>query len=206
MAYFLNIDEKKECNDKHYFNKHLGMNVVKVYSGDCCVTNSENELMVTILGSCISACIRDVEKEIGGMNHFLLPYSEAMDNSSMRYGAYAMESLINAITNLGGEKKNLEIKLFGGANVIANSKEIGKRNCEFVESYLEKEGLPCDSKHVGGSAARRIHYYPTTGKVMMKIVEDNHDYLELEQQEKNYKMKLDKKNKNHKIDGSVELF
>ncbi len=199
-------DLQHEEDGKRYYDKTYGVHVTKVYSGDCCVTDKRDEMMVTILGSCVSACIRDKEKGIGGMNHFLLPDSKDENNVSTRFGAHAMEELINGILKRGGNKNNLEIKLFGGANVIESSAKVGDRNCEFVKNYLLKEGLLCTTQDLGGEQPRRIHYYPATGRVMMRRIEKATELSQLKDQEEKYKSTLDKKSKGGEIGGEAVLF
>jgi chemotaxis protein CheD len=85
----------------------------------------------------------------------------------MRFGNFAMEQLINEILSHGGQRQNLEVKVFGGASIIECGAEIGLRNADFVESYLWEEGLPIAARSLRGLHARRIHYQPLTGRVRM---------------------------------------
>jgi chemotaxis protein CheD len=159
------------------FDKLTGSKVVKVHPGDHYVTDKPDEMLVTVLGSCVSACIRDPFIGVGGMNHFMLPESETEQwgsmNASLRFGNYAMERLINDILKAGGIKKRLEIKVFGGGKILKDSLGVGYRNAAFVQRYLAEEGLRIASSSLGGDHGRRIHYYPATGKVMQKFVEMN---------------------------------
>lgn len=192
---------------KRYYDQMQEVTVVKIYSGDCYVSKSPGEMMVTILGSCVAACIRDPETNIGGMNHFLLPdTNDAVSSTSTRFGAFAMEELINGIIRLGGRKERLEIKLFGGANVIESSARIGEKNCNFVRHYLEKEGLRCRSEDLGGDQPRRIHYYPDSGRVMMRKLNRKEDFKQVANEEQNYQHLLVDKTKAGTLEGDVELF
>jgi chemotaxis protein CheD len=98
-----------------------------------------------VLGSCVSACIRDKEKGIGGMNHFMLADSTEVSpySASARYGTYAMEILINHLLKLGARRGSLEAKVFGGGRVMAalSSSNVGERNCSFVLDFLRTEGI-----------------------------------------------------------------
>ena len=149
--------------------------VIKVYSGDCFVTTEKNTMLTTILGSCISVCARDPFLGIGGMNHFLLPeVGHQTTTASSRYGAYAMEELINSILSKGGKKASLELKAFGGGSIMQTQSDIGKRNCQFLMEYIQREGLIIQKKDLGGQFPRRLHYYPDSGKVLMrKVTVDN---------------------------------
>ena len=189
-------------SEGHKIHEH---DVIKVYSGDCYVTDKPDKVMVTILGSCISACIRDPKIKVGGMNHFLLPDTTNVGDSPNRYGAYAMEQLINDILKKGGDKKRLEVKLFGGGNVIDSSAMIGDKNVQFIRQYMLSEGLLVTQEDLGGKAPRRIHYYPETGKVMMRKIEKKDELESVTKEEKAYKQKITQQSQ-HQDEGDVELF
>lgn len=156
------------------FSRHPGSagqaTRIRINPGGHYVT-AGNEILVTVLGSCVAACIRDPRAMIGGMNHFMLPQSDTgtwgIASASMRFGNFAMEELINDILSHGGRRKNLEIKVFGGGAIMGNIAQVGQRNADFVESYLRQEGLTIAAKSLRGDHARRIHYEPLTGRVRM---------------------------------------
>jgi chemotaxis protein CheD len=157
---------------RRYRDPRFDAIAVKVFPGEHFVTLNPDEMLVTILGSCVTACIRDPLAGVGGMNHFMLP--EAMGggwdeaSGSMRYGNVAMERLINDILVCGGIRQRLEIKVFGGGNVMKGAtSNIGHRNADFVETYLAAENLPIAAHHLRGNLPRRVHYFPSTGRVML---------------------------------------
>jgi chemotaxis protein CheD len=176
---------------------------IRINPGGHYVT-SHNELLVTVLGSCVAACIRDPVAGIGGMNHFMLPQSDSgiwgIASASMRFGNFAMEKLINDILNQGGHRDSLEIKVFGGAAIICNMAPIGTRNADFVECYLREEGLPIAARSLRGAHARRIHYHPLTGRVRM--LEMPRDELVVARIERTYGETL----RSEPVAGSIELF
>jgi chemotaxis protein CheD len=181
---------------KRYYDQNLEMTVVKLMTGDCYVTPEPREMLVTILGSCVSACMRDPVSGAGGMNHMLLPGNGNNEGKtkgdpgySTRFGVFAMEELINGILKLGGRKDRLEVKIFGGGNVIKNSAMIGTKNVNFVREFLKNEGIKIHAEHVGGNLPRRIHYFPETGKVMMRELKRKDD-LRIVEEEKEYQTKL----------------
>lgn len=192
---------------KRYYDQNLELTVVKLMTGDCYVTDEPRQMLVTILGSCVSACMRDPVIGVGGMNHMLLPgtggSAKVKDDPgySTRFGVFAMEELINGILKLGGRKDRLEVKIFGGGNVIKNSAMIGTKNVTFVKEFLKNEGLKVSAEHVGGSLPRRIHYYPDTGKVMMRELKRKEDFRIVEE-EKEYQTSLVNKPKSQE----AELF
>ena len=162
-------------------------------------------MLVTVLGSCVSACIRDPVAVVGGMNHFMLPDSTDggwdVAASGMRYGNVAMERLINDILARGGMRQRLEIKVFGGGNVMKGSSDIGHRNAAFVEAYLAAESIRIAASDLRGSLARRIHYFPATGRVMLLELRPMEDHA-VADDEARYRSKL----RFDPVAGSVELF
>lgn len=147
--------------------------VTTVHQGDCLVADSGDVTFSTVLGSCISACVRDVRARVGGMNHFLLAAQSgaARDRygASARYGAYAMERLINTVLSRGtGQKGNLEIKVFGGGLINASLIDIGGKNIEFVREFLANEGYVAAAEDMGGTFARRVLFKPQSGRVFVK--------------------------------------
>jgi chemotaxis protein CheD len=151
---------------------------VKLLPGEYYVTRND-EAITTVLGSCISACIRDSSAQVGGMNHFMLPEdlsfdddksSGAFDRQVTRYGSYAMERLINDLLKLGASRQRLEIKLFGGSRILASMTDIGAHNIAFIKQYLSLEGLAVMAQDLGGERPRKVVYFPATGRARMKTL------------------------------------
>jgi chemotaxis protein CheD len=150
--------------------------VTTVHQGDCLVSEDSDLTYSTVLGSCISACIRDTVALVGGMNHFLLaePSGTARDRygASARYGAFAMEQLVNKVLTRGtGRKSNLEIKVFGGGLISGALADIGAKNIEFVREFLRDEGYAVVKEDVGGTFARRVMFKPHSGRAFVKRLE-----------------------------------
>jgi chemotaxis protein CheD len=151
---------------------------VKLLPGEYYVTRND-EAITTVLGSCVSACIRDPQAQIGGMNHFMLPEDNSFNDDdrkdafalqATRYGSYAMESLINDLLKLGATRERLEIKLFGGARILASMTDIGGHNIAFIRQYLSLEGLGVVAQDLGGDRPRKVVYFPTSGRARMKTL------------------------------------
>ncbi len=187
---------------RRFRGARAGEMFVRIFQGEYYVTDRPDEVLSTVLGSCVAVCVRDPEIRVGGMNHFLLPSaaSPSRQGFSLRYGVYSVERLINDILGRGGERERLEVKVFGGANVLKGMARIGSRNAEFVENYLAREGLPIAAKHLRGDIARRIRYYPTTGRVMMSRID--RDVMDIGKQE----IKLLDKDLLTPSAGTTELF
>lgn len=192
-----------------YLDRDHGIIAAKILPGEYYVT-VENELITTVLGSCISACVRDKELGIGGMNHFMLPEttaekmkqgSDALIGNATRYGNYAMEHLINTILSNGGKRKNLEVKVFGGGKIIPTLSDVGEKNVQFVLDYIDQEGLNLISKDLGDIYPRKVIYFPKTGKVGMKKIQDLHNDT-IAQRERQYSRTI----KELPVEGDVELF
>jgi chemotaxis protein CheD len=138
---------------------------VHVIQGDCRVSADPRVLLTTTLGSCVAACIYDPVARVGGMNHFLLPEGESIGPTAVRYGAYAMEVLINDVLKAGGIRRRLEAKLFGGGRLTDSSIDIGGKNAAFASSFLDREGVREEPGSIGGEFARRIQFWPATGRI-----------------------------------------
>ena len=187
-----------------YFDRKFESEAVKVLPGEYFVT-AANVLMVTVLGSCVSACIRDREKGIGGMNHFMLADSSDASavSSSARYGTYAMEILINHLLKLGARKHQLEAKVFGGGRVMASlsSSMVGERNARFVIDFLATEGIRLAAKDLLDVHPRKVYFFPDTGRVLVKRLVRMHNDT-LIRREKEYAARLTEA----PVSGEVELF
>lgn len=187
-----------------YWDRHFESQAMKVLPGEYFVSRDEL-VMVTVLGSCVSACIRDNTLGIGGMNHFMLPDEgiRSGNSESARYGVYAMEILINHLIKLGARRNHLEAKVFGGGAVLHSlrTSEVGQRNAQFVMSFLRTESIPVVAKDLLDSYPRKVYYFPKTGKVMLKKLHRVHNET-LFEREREYGERL----KIKPIAGDVELF
>ena len=170
-----------------YFDREFGVAAVKLLPGEYYVT-AEDIVLTTVLGSCVSACIRDTAAGIGGMNHFMLP--DAADPASrdaaasMRYGAYAMDVLLEKLLKAGAKRERLEAKVFGGGAVLANMSllNIGERNADFVLRYLQVERVRIAGQDLRGKLPRRINFFPLTGRVAVRKLQQQ-DALRVQREE-----------------------
>ncbi|MEL0167385.1 MAG: chemoreceptor glutamine deamidase CheD [Pseudomonadaceae bacterium] len=189
-----------------YFDRYFDRQATKILPGEYYATK-EPEVIVTVLGSCVAACIRDRVNGIGGMNHFLLPLDGSAEpgkpTQSARYGAYAMELLINEVIKLGGHRERLEAKVFGGAAVLRGMllNDVGKRNAEFVEQYLHNEHIPVVAADLLQDFPRKVYFFPETGQVWVKRIKTiKNDTIFEREREYRQRVKQD-------VDrGSVDLF
>ena len=145
---------------------------IYITQGEDAVGDKEDMVISTILGSCISVCLWDPVRRVGGMNHLLLPEMRHSALGLDTAGAVAMERLINRLVRLGAERARLRAKLFGGSCMLSGLTDIGARNAQFGQTYLATEGIPCDSQSVGGTLARKLRFWPASGAVRQKFVEE----------------------------------
>lgn len=198
------IDEQVATN--FYFDKSFNNQAIKLLPGEYYVTDKDL-LLVTVLGSCVAACIRDCYSGIGGMNHFMLPDGGgdigSPLNASARYGTYAMEILINQLLKLGARRCNLEAKVFGGGNVLdgLTVANVGPRNADFVLKFLQTEKIRVIAKDLVDIFPRKVYFFPKNNKVMVKKLRNIHNYT-ISQREKDYRQRLRKVDS----DGDIELF
>ncbi len=191
-----------------YWDKQRKIIAAKILPGEYYVTN-QNEMICTVLGSCVSACVRDRRTGIGGMNHFMLPISEdgnwggsdSVISTATRYGNYAMEHMINDILTHGGLRCNLEVKVFGGGKIMSSMTDVGNKNIKFVQDYLAQERLKVTGEDLGDIYPRKVLYFPATGRVLMKKLKDLHNDT-IVKREKAYQHTLDQK----PVEGEIELF
>ncbi len=190
---------------RRYRNQH-GHIVAKLLPGDFYVTR-EDELLDTVLGSCVSACIRNPRLGIGGMNHFMLPRPSGdghdtwndVSGRATRYGAASMEQLINHILKAGGSRNDLEVKIFGGGRVLSSLTDVGEHNVQFARDFLKQEGLRIISEDVGDTCPRHVQYFPLTGRARVRRLTRQTDVVSKEQQ---YLRGLEKA----PVAGEIDLF
>jgi len=187
-----------------YYDPRHNATVMKVLPGEYLAT-AEDWILSTLLGSCVSACLRDPVAGVGGINHFMLPdCGEAgAAGESARYGSYAMEMLINELLKLGAHRERLEAKVFGGGAVLPSLtiNKVGERNAEFVLDYLEREHIAVRSQDLLDTCPRQLHYFPRSGKVMLRRL-PTMDRSLVAAEETRYRTRL----RQEPTVGSVELF
>ncbi|MDH5832636.1 chemoreceptor glutamine deamidase CheD [Luteimonas kalidii] len=152
-----------------YFDSALQTQAIRLLPADYLVTDQPIAL-VTLLGSCVAACLYDPAMRLGGMNHFMLPGGGDNDATSARYGVNAMELLINDLLKRGARRQRLQAKVFGGGNVLSgfHSHPIGTRNARFVLDYLDAEKIPVLAQDLGDNQARKVGFFVQTGRSLVK--------------------------------------
>ncbi|MYN03107.1 chemoreceptor glutamine deamidase CheD [Pseudoduganella sp. DS3] len=198
--------DKEHFATNVYYDRTFDCEAAKILPGEYYYTHKEM-LIVTVLGSCVSACIRDRVTGVGGMNHFMLPDGGSDAGSpvsaSARYGTYAMEVLINDLLKAGARRENLEAKVFGGGAVLKGftAINVGERNAAFVQTFLKNEKIRIVAEDLNDIYPRKVYFFPRTGKVLVKKLMQTHNDT-LAQRENEYASRL----KSKPVAGEVELF
>ncbi|MFK8066790.1 MAG: chemoreceptor glutamine deamidase CheD [Gammaproteobacteria bacterium] len=196
-------------NINRYYDKNNNVVTAKILPGEYYVT-MKHEVITTVLGSCISACIRCKLFGIGGMNHFMLPMSrddgsdswiKGNNSEATRYGNFAMEHMINDILKEGASRKHLEVKLIGGGQIVKNMSDVGKKNIAFAREYLQMENLEVVGEDVGDIYPRKVIYDPMSGKVKVKKLETLHNDTIIKREE-TYQHSIEQE----PVAGEIELF
>ena len=199
----LYADYEEVMSPNLYYDRYFDMEAVKILPGEYYVSGKDM-VLVTVLGSCVAACIRDRANGIGGMNHFMLP-GDGGDilSASARYGTYAMEKMINDMLKMGAKRSNLQAKLFGGGNVLPGIalSNVGGRNADFAIEYLNTEKITIVATDMLDVYPRKVHFFPNSGRVLVKKLRrvPNDTIIKREQL---YSSRL----KVAEVQGDVELF
>ncbi|MCC6071862.1 chemoreceptor glutamine deamidase CheD [Massilia sp. GCM10020059] len=200
------IEPREQFATNVYYDRTFDCDAAKILPGEYYYTGKDM-LIVTVLGSCVSACIRDRVSGLGGMNHFMLPDGGGDVNNpvsaSMRYGTYAMEVLINDLLKAGARRENLEAKVFGGGAVLRGftAINVGERNADFVMKFLKTEGIRVLAEDLNDIYPRKVYFFPRTGKVLVKKLMQTHNDT-LARRELDYASRL----KVQPVGGEIDLF
>jgi chemotaxis protein CheD len=155
-----------------YLDRNFQLPAAKIGPGEVYATQRDM-VIVTVLGSCVSACLRDPDSKIGGINHFMLPFQAASEpkgplSEAARYGAYAMELLVNHLLSLGARRERIQAKVFGAGRIMPGMSDVGARNADFAIDYLQRENIPVLASDLRGAAASKVYFFPRSGKVLLK--------------------------------------
>ncbi|HWK55618.1 MAG TPA: chemoreceptor glutamine deamidase CheD [Hyphomicrobiales bacterium] len=186
---------------KRYYDAQRQCVTAKLLPGEFYVTDKD-EVIGTVLGSCVAACLYDSQAHCGGMNHFMLPGMRGSGDgdASARYGLFAMESLLNELLKLGCRKERLRAKLFGGAQIVRNMSDVGQKNIHFARHFLHAEGIALESSDLGSIYPRKVHFFAHSGKALVKRLNSLQESVE--HREIEYLQRI-----SHKpVAGSIELF
>jgi chemotaxis protein CheD len=203
----MSISNNEHFATNVYYDRTFDCEAAKILPGEYYYT-PKDMLIVTVLGSCVSACIRDRVSGLGGMNHFMLPDGGGGDpnspvSASARYGTYAMEILINDLLKAGARRENMEAKVFGGGAVLRGftAINVGERNAAFVINFLKTEKMRVVAEDLNDVFPRKVYFFPRTGKVLVKKLTQTHNDT-LAKREMDYASRL----KVEPVGGDIDLF
>lgn len=202
----MQLDYDSALAPNGYYDPHFECEAVKILPGEYFVT-PRDILIVTVLGSCVSVCLRDRQSGIGGMNHFMLPGNSDEGfgpvSSSARYGVYAMELLINQLLKLGARRHQLEAKVFGGGCVLRGitANNVGQRNVDFALDYLHTEGIELLAEDLLDIYPRKVYFFPASGRVLVKKLKSLNNSTLLDR-EADYSLRIRKV----PVGGAIDLF
>jgi chemotaxis protein CheD len=176
------LPAERQTGRSSYFEPEFGTVAVKIVAGECFAT-ADPVAITTVLGSCVSVCLYDVERGVGGMNHFMLPEllqgrsaipcsRACSSNCCARYGSCAMRLLLQQLEQLGTHRSRLAAKVFGAGRVMAMATDIGASNASFALEYLRQEGIPVVASDLGDCCPRKLVFFPRTGKAWVKRMRD----------------------------------
>jgi chemotaxis protein CheD len=170
------MQERTQDGSPRYFDPASKIHVVKVLPCQLYITEQMDEMLATVLGSCVAACVRDPVANVAALNHFMLPETSQPRSTdlaaTLRYGNHNMDMLFEGLLARGGKMDRLEIKVFGGGNVTSGP-AVGEENANWVLRYLQGRKLTIAAQHLGGTLPRRLHYFPATGLVLMRQLKAN---------------------------------
>ena len=168
-----------------YYDKRFSIDAVKLLPGQYFVT-TQDKMLVTVLGSCVAACLYDPETGIGGMNHFMLPTVnktasefEKTQGMAAKYGVHAMEILINDLVKAGANKARIKAKVFGGGKVVKSfvQQDAGKYNEVVVTDFFSTEGISIVASDLCDIYARMVYFFLSRGMFIMNCVNDTNNTI-----------------------------
>jgi len=155
-------------------SRKYGKELIVIHPGELYAT-TEDEIIGTLLGSCVAVCLFDSKNGIAGMNHFMLPgrisHRDIFSDRSARYGITAIHELLNEVEKKGAEKKNLIAKIFGGGHVLEIASEtvtIPIDNIRLAKIMMEIEDIPIQQTDVGENFTRKLLLDVKSGKVYLR--------------------------------------
>ncbi|MGM0369674.1 MAG: chemotaxis protein CheD [Bacillota bacterium] len=189
---------------KKTFSHKFDRPMVEVFPGEYHISNQNNIVLTTLLGSCVAVCMLDRYNQVAGINHIMISKSANTEkmllNQDSRYGIHAMELLINGMLKKGAQRSSLRAKIFGGGKVLnLNDKGVGYANIDFAVSYLKNENIPILARDTGGEEGRKIYFFPNDFSVYLRRIGMKSYLQKTKEQEREYVSKYKEKNKNDNL-------
>lgn len=155
---------------KKYYNPVIKKNIVEINIGDYYVTWKKDEVLYTVLGSCVSVCLWNTRAGLIGMNHFMLPeHTKTSKTVTGKFGDISLQLLLKEMVRYGSNIKDLKGAIFGGSFAKGVVIDVGESNIKMAREFLKKEKIPVMKESVGGVKARRIYFYAHNQQI--KVIE-----------------------------------
>ena len=145
--------------------------------GELLVVTAPTEI-TTILGPCIAVTFWCTYSQTGAICHAMLPsedmgFESATAGHPWKYVSAVIPEMWRCFRRKGGIAAKLEVKLFGGADLLRNAEDptstrIGPQNVELAQQLLSERGLHILSSDVGGRKGRKLIFNTQTGDVRIK--------------------------------------
>ena len=129
--------------------------------------------VTTILGSCGAVCLWDEGRQIGGLNHFMLPHLAGSGVASPRFGHFAMTELLQQMQAAGGRPAFLQARVFGGSCMFEQMQSpmhLGQKNVDLALEFLSARGIDVVDSAVGGSRGRKLIFHPDEGTAWLNLI------------------------------------
>ncbi|MGA2086756.1 MAG: chemotaxis protein CheD [Terracidiphilus sp.] len=139
----------------------------------------EPTIMRTVLGSCVGVACMIRRLGVGALCHPMLPRyprkppaGETVE-AGRRYVDFAIRDLARQFDSLGAHRDEVEVKLFGGGDVLLVTNEasrptVGQMNCEAALRVLQEESFELVASSLGGVSGVNIQFNTGTGEVLLK--------------------------------------
>lgn len=188
---FCGPERRRIVDHDAYFNAQFDARPVVVEPQQVLCSAGDEEMLVALVGSGVIVAACDPDLKVGALGYVLLsteilsifPFFDRADPDVLAKAIRPVESLIAELKRCGAGKSRLKIRLAGGAALAGRQDDTGIKNAVFVREYLTRKGLPVFFDDTGGAHVRRIHYFPTTGRTVSRVLqreEDNQRMQELE--------------------------
>lgn len=157
------------------YSQKFSKNVVTIHPGEYYVT-AKDEIIATLLGSCVAVCLMDLENKIAGMNHYMLEgkVTNGIDSYNSKHSLHSTYKLIDHMLRSGAEQNKIQAKIFGGGNVLKTGNtihNISGDNIKAAKVILELEDIPILFEDTGGKFTRKIFMDAHSGKVFLHKTE-----------------------------------
>lgn len=143
---------------------------------------AESMVIKTVLGSCVTMTMFSPRTGIAAACHAVLPTCnekscplETCMNKN-KFVACVIPEMLRRFKRLGIWPDELEIKMFGGADMLVVKKgswsgengRVGRKNILMARELVQNNNLKLKNADVGGTLGRKLFFDTETGEVLLK--------------------------------------